>query len=68
MLGAIIGDIIGSPYEHHPIKSEVFEIFVPTSKYTDDTVLTIAIADALLSGADYCEKMRNYALNDPHRG
>ena len=49
MLGAILGDIIGSPYEFdRGNKSKEFELFHPSCEYTDDTVMTIAIADALL--------------------
>lgn len=48
MLGAITGDVIGSVYEWHNTKSTDFPLFGRMSRYTDDTVLTIAIADALL--------------------
>lgn len=48
MYGAILGDIIGSPYEFMPHKSKDFELFSENSKFTDDTVLTIAICRALL--------------------
>ena len=50
MLGAIIGDIIGSRFEgyHSSIKSTDFELFDKSSKFTDDTVLTIAVADWLM--------------------
>lgn len=49
MLGAIIGDIIGSRYEFNNIHTTDFPLFGPGCAYTDDTILTIAIADALLS-------------------
>ncbi len=45
MLGAIAGDIIGSVYEARPIKVKSFDLFSKASRFTDDTVLTIAIAD-----------------------
>ena len=49
MIGAILGDIIGSFYEfRNRIKTEDFELFPKEAKFTDDTVLTIATADALL--------------------
>ena len=49
MLGAILGDIIGSPYEFdRGNKTKEFELFNPSCTFTDDTVMTIAIADALL--------------------
>ena len=53
MLGAIAGDIIGSVFEQFPIKSVQFPLFSPLSRFTDDTVLTVAIADAILKKLDY---------------
>ena len=50
MLGAIIGDIVGSPYEfdYRNIKTKDFPLFSKQSEFTDDTVMTIAVAEALL--------------------
>jgi len=49
MYGAVLGDIIGSPYEFdRGGKTKDFPLFVPQSRFTDDTVMTIAVADALL--------------------
>lgn len=48
MLGAIIGDMVGSIYEFHPIKSKDFNIFNPQMRMTDDSYLTIAVAKALM--------------------
>ena len=45
MLGAIAGDIIGSVYENARLKTKEFALFAPGSSFTDDSVLTIAIAD-----------------------
>ncbi len=50
MLGAIIGDIVGSRYEFANIRTTVFELFTPYNNFTDDTICTIAVADALLKG------------------
>ena len=47
MLGAIYGDIVGSVYEFNNIKTKDFELFTKESKFTDDTVLTLAVAKAL---------------------
>ena len=47
MLGAIIGDIVGSRFEFNNIKSKEFELFTNESRYTDDTVMTLAVADIL---------------------
>jgi ADP-ribosylglycohydrolase len=53
MLGAIAGDIIGSVYESRPIKKTVFPLFHPLCRFTDDTVLTVALAESLLHGAPF---------------
>ena len=50
MIGAIIGDIIGSRTEFKPIKEKDFELFTKNSSFTDDTVLTIAVAEFLMEG------------------
>jgi ADP-ribosylglycohydrolase len=60
MLGAIAGDIIGSVYEHHNTKSTDFPLFVPRSTFTDDTVLTVALADSILHQIPYVEKLKQY--------
>ncbi len=52
MLGSIIGDIIGSPYEFHNIKTKDFELFSQNSHFTDDTILTCATAEWLLTNND----------------
>ena len=44
IIGAIAGDIIGSPYEFNSIKTKDFELFDVNSVFTDDTVMTLAIA------------------------
>ena len=51
MLGAVFGDIVGSIYEFNNIKSTQFELLGDKSTYTDDSILTIAVADWLLEGA-----------------
>jgi ADP-ribosylglycohydrolase len=53
MLGAIAGDVIGSVHEHARTKTKDFPLLTPESRFTDDTVLTVAIADCLLHGRDY---------------
>jgi len=68
MLGAIAGDIIGSRFERFNIKSEKFELFSPDSCFTDDTVMTVAIADSLLTGEDYAVSMRKWGQRYPNRG
>lgn len=70
MLGAVVGDIIGSVYEfaHPHIKTEVFPLFSPHSDYTDDSVLTVAVADAILGAGDYGRAIKAYARGYPGRG
>jgi ADP-ribosylglycohydrolase len=64
MIGAIAGDMIGSPYESHPIKTVAFPMAV--AGYTDDTVLTIAVADAILSDMDYGITIKAFAREYPN--
>ena len=53
MYGAILGDIIGSPYEFDAGKKiKTYPLFVSSSTYTDDTVMTVAVAEAFLEGGD----------------
>jgi len=60
MIGAIIGDIVGSRFEHHNIKTKEFELFHRRCRFTDDTVMTVAIAKALLeSRVDYSDLADN---------
>lgn len=59
MLGAIIGDMAGSIYEHHNLKSKVFPFYGPRSSPTDDSIMTIAVAKAVLEAdGDYDELER----------
>ena len=60
MLGAIAGDIIGSVYEANPIKTTRFRLFSRSSHFTDDTVLSVAVADCLLHGGDYADAYMQY--------
>ena len=68
MIGAIAGDIVGSVYEWHNIKRTDFPLFAEGCTFTDDTVLTVAIADAILTGSDYGEKLKEYFKLYPERG
>ncbi len=67
MLGALAGDIIGSVHEFMGTKSTEFPLFVDASRFTDDSVLSIAVADCLLTGASYVEKFYEYARAYPDR-
>ena len=68
MIGAIAGDIIGSVFERHPIKTTSFPLFSKSSRFTDDTVLTLAIADAILNKTDYTTALKTYGRKYPYAG
>ena len=65
MLGAIAGDIIGSVYEWSSVKTTGFALFSPHSRFTDDTVLTVVVADCILNGRDYAAVYREYGRRYP---
>jgi ADP-ribosylglycohydrolase len=60
MIGAIIGDIIGSPYEFNNIKTTDFPLFGLKSRFTDDTVLTMATAVAIMKNKDYGQMYKKF--------
>lgn len=66
MLGAIIGDIVGSPYEFANTANPRFPLFSRRCSFTDDTVCTIAVADALLRGSDFGETLREWCMRYPN--
>ena len=68
MFGAIIGDIIGSHYEHFPTKTTDFDLFREHSSFTDDTVLTIAVAQWLLYGGELPPYFHQYVHRYPTAG
>lgn len=68
IIGAIIGDIVGSRFEFNNYRSTDFELFDRGSDFTDDTVMTIAVADWLLSGVPLANIMRDWAHEYPNRG
>lgn len=68
MQGAIIGDVIGSVYEWNNQKSTQIELYGRLSRFTDDTVLTIAVADCLLHQKDYATTIRQYGRRYPDAG
>ncbi len=63
MLGAIIGDIVGSIWEFKRIKHKDFPLFAEHNTFTDDTIMTMAVADALLNNLDPATTMRSWARN-----
>ncbi|OJU10025.1 MAG: hypothetical protein BGN88_03725 [Clostridiales bacterium 43-6] len=81
MIGSVCGDIIGSVFEWHNVKSEDFELFGRESRFTDDTVMTVAVADKLLccqnrqgllydgtAAKEYAARFRQYYSRHPHAG
>jgi ADP-ribosylglycohydrolase len=68
VLGSIAGDIIGSVYEQHPIKTMEFPLFQSSSRFTDDTVLTVAIASAIMEKVDYAASLRAFGRRYPNAG
>lgn len=65
MLGAIIGDIVGSRFEFDNTNSADFELFTDESTYTDDTICTVAIADAILNGKSYRDSLLEWCRKYP---
>lgn len=68
MIGAIAGDIIGSVHEGAGTKTRDFPLFVADSRFTDDTVLTVAVAAKLLWGGDYVDLFHSYYQAYPSAG
>jgi ADP-ribosylglycohydrolase len=68
LLGAVAGDIIGSVHEYDAWKEYDFPLFGPRSKFTDDSVLTLAIAEAIVSGRSYLDCVREFAPRYPRAG
>ncbi len=67
MLGAIVGDIVGSVYEYHVVVSGERPLLAASSTYTDETVLTLAVADSVLHRRPYAETLRAWAVANPGR-
>lgn len=68
MIGALTGDIVGSIYERHNIKTTEFPLFQERCRFTDDSVHTVALADALLHNVPYEKKLREYYRRYPSAG
>jgi len=68
VLGAIVGDIIGSVHEFAATKTKDFPLIAPRSTFTDDTVLTIAVAEWVLTAGDLVDLLHGYTASYPGRG
>lgn len=66
MIGAIIGDIVGSRWEFSPTNDYNFEWLSEENDFTDDTICTIAVADALLQGKDFGDSIHEWCRRYPH--
>ena len=73
MIGAIIGDVVGSRFEFNNIKTKNFDLITHDSEFTDDTVLTIAVMDILTNSKDADSKtiaktLQKWARKYPYAG
>jgi ADP-ribosylglycohydrolase len=68
MKGAIIGDVVGSVHEHSGTKTTDFPLLTASSRFTDDTVMTIAVADCLLNSRDPAKALRTWGRKHPRAG
>ena len=66
MIGAIIGDIVGSRFEFNNTDNFNFKLFTKGCAYTDDTICTIAVADAVLNGVQYRESLLEWCRKYPN--
>ena len=66
MLGAIIGDIVGSRWEFNPTNDYNYEWLSDENGFTDDTICTVAVADALLNGRDFGASIHDWCNRYPH--
>jgi len=68
MLGAIIGDVLGSTFEFYPMKTKKFELLDNKSHFTDDTVMTVAVADSIMNDVPYVESLQSWGRKYPRAG
>ena len=68
LLGSIAGDIIGSAYEFHNIRTTEFPLFTERSHYTDDTVMTLAVANKILHKSTYERELQDFGRRYPKSG
>ena len=68
MLGAIIGDVLGSTFEFYPMKTKKFELLDNKSHFTDDTVMTVAVADSIMNEVPYTESLQQWGRKYPRAG
>lgn len=66
MLGTIIGDIVGSRFEFDNVRSEDFALLSDECEFTDDTICTVSVADAILNGRAYGDSLHEWCRRYPH--
>ncbi len=66
MLGAIVGDIIGSRFEFNNYRDTDFELFTDQCEFTDDTICTAAVADALINNKPFDESLQYWCRKYPN--
>jgi ADP-ribosylglycohydrolase len=66
MLGAIIGDIVGSRFEFDNVRGMDFDLFTNECSFTDDTICTVSVTDAILNGRSYCDSLHEWCRQYPH--
>ena len=64
MFGAITGDVLGSVHEVNPVKTKDFEIFDPDCRFTDDTVMTVAVAEAAMHHGSYVDALHIILISE----
>lgn len=71
MIGAIVGDVVGSVYEWHNIKTKDFPLFRKDCHFTDDTVMTCAVAEGIMNGGstdDFVDAIKKFGRMYPNAG
>ena len=68
IIGAVIGDVIGSAFEWNNVKTTDFQLFGKRTTFTDDTVLTVATMDIILNQKDYVQEYQSYGRKFPDAG
>ena len=68
IIGAIAGDVIGSDFEWNTVKTTDFNLFCKDSRFTDDSVLTLATMSAIINGNGYCDSYKKFGQKYPNAG
>ena len=68
MLGAIIGDVLGSTFEFYPMKTKKFEPLDKNSCFTDESVMIVTVEDSIMNVSPYEESMQSLGRKHPSVG